>query len=1126
MIIRTEYELNPLGTDVMNPHFSWVSEKNRDRYLQRSYQIIVSCNEGTVWDTGPVTSAASNGIRYEGKPLKPCTEYRVAVYTTGENGEEDTGGAWFETGLMDTSEAGFEGAVWTGAPEKYLSSDRLGVFVLETEITFSPGSKKAGLVFGACDERLENKDRNIYGLSGENYIRYELDLTEEPSLNIFRVGYAPEDSKEVPLARVPLYPYEEQVTGQLIHPLITEENQYLPHKVRLEVPGNGALFYLDGVLTDAQLNPMITGRMLKDVPGEKIPEALKERGMSLRDAVDKRVLNPLGSNDITTFPRLHRCGYYAGAGDTVHFSGIRILNVREPGREILTMDPQGVTLTGINEEGLAEEKQIVKDPSVHSLPMFRRDFTVEDRPVKKARVYVTARGIYDLKINGKALTDSFFNPGLTEYDKRMNYQTYDVTELISAGENGIGLILGSGWWADSQTFTVANVNYFGDREAFLLKLEVTYEDGGRTVITSDPETWTYYGEGPLKYAGFFQGETFDGRRKAEIDDWSLNGCPLKSEKKPVKILPDHIQETWPAGKGGFLREWPELDYLDVKYQGEYQAPVRAAERITAKERFSPRPGVYVYDLQQEIAGVPVIRFKGEAGERAVIRYGEMLYPDLPEYGDMAGMMLTENYRDAESTDYYILSGDPEGEEFRPRFTFHGYRYIEITGVKNAPEAEDVESIQLSSVKAVTGRFETSDSTLNRLMENIRWSMLCNFISIPTDCPQRNERMGWAGDTHIFAKTATYEADMQVFYYRYLEAIRDLQKESGEMPMIAPMGGGFGGITYECAMIFIAHDLYLQYGDRDIVERFYPSMDLWMRHMDEIGMPGDVYVGPINDWLAFDVTDNGIVWNAFYLRSAALMKSYAVLLQKEEDAAYYEGRETLARTYWNDHFVDPETGLMHGADQNPCDTQCAYALGLAYDCFYEKDREQAAAHLARKVRESGYTIRTGFFGTPLLAPQLSEAGYTEDAYQLVLSREFPSWLYPVTQGATTIWERWNSYTKENGFGGNNAMNSFNHYSYGAVLSWIVEHVLGIRPDEEEPGFKHFFLKPEMAVLDYAKGGIETPYGRIESSWEKTEDGYVYRCTIPENTCAELCLSGDTKAEISWTLLSGSYEFTVE
>ena len=602
MVIYVEFEQSPLGTDVGQPHFSWRSSgsekgsdgKNlRSGYLQEGYRITVKDQDRneTVWDSGTVSSSCSSGILYEGKALQPRTVYEVSVETSG-CGYSDSAKTCFETGLMpgresisDTSAKegvpGFGCAKWIGAPEKYLSADRLGVFALETDIEFQEGLKRAGIVFGADDERLKNKNRNIYGLSGENYIRYELDLSAEPKLLIFRVGYAKEDNTDVPFAEVKL---PEEV-------LLPSDTAVSPvFRVRIEVTGNSASCSLNGVIVD-----------------------------------EDRQLNPLGKNDVITFPRLNKIGYYVGAGSTAQFSGIRILNLREPAHEILHMDPEGLTLSGRTRAKAEEQQnspqaeareaalQLFKDPSAHSLPMFRRDFTVGSsagnagsagnsgstpdkasaKTLKKARLYITARGMYDARINGKPVTDTFLNPGLTEYDKRMNYQTYDVTELLNEGQNGIGITLGPAWWADAQTFVVRNVNYFGDREAFLLRLTLTYQDGTEEEIVSDPASWTYYGEGPYLYGSFFMGETLDGTRLSEYLDYSLPGCALISDKAPVELrTPETIHETRMAPVP-FIREWPELSYENVRLQGSEQAPVHEICRLTAKTCFSPREGLMV-----------------------------------------------------------------------------------------------------------------------------------------------------------------------------------------------------------------------------------------------------------------------------------------------------------------------------------------------------------------------------------------------------------------------------------------------------------------------------------------------------------------------------------------------------
>ena len=337
-------------------------------------------------------------------------------------------------------------------------------------------------------------------------------------------------------------------------------------------------------------------------------------------------------------------------------------------------------------------------------------------------------------------------------------------------------------------------------------------------------------------------------------------------------------------------------------------------------------------------------------------------------------------------------------------------------------------------------------------------------------------------------------------------------------------GGFGGITYECAMIFMAWELYQQYGTKDIIEKYYDCMCRWVNLMHQKGLPGQVWVGPINDWLSPEQTDDYLLWNAFYYRSVYLLGCMADALGRQEDAAKYLKHADEVKEYWNRTFVDEATGRMKKSDGSFNDTQCAYALPLVYGVLEDCFREKACGYLAEQIRKKGCTVQTGFFGTGVLNEALSAGGYHELACELMQQTAYPSWLYSVTQGATTIWERWNSYTKENGFGGNNAMNSFNHYSLGSVLSWIYEWVLGIRRDESFPGYRHFTLRPQLQSLDYAEGGFETSYGRIESCWRKTGEGYCYECRIPCNTTADLHLEINGEV-LDRKLKSGKYAFQI-
>lgn len=1077
----------PLGLDVVNPAFSWKLRSKKKNTKQKKMQIMVGKEKDSFefWNSGEVETDQSLNVWYKGKPLQAETRYYVTVRSWNQDDECAECSSWFETGLLNGDISAWDGAQWIGAPEFAVAAEKLSVFVLESTFRIQQGTR-AGIVFGANDERLKDISKNEQQLAGENDIRFVLNIAKKPAvIEIYRRGYNKEDTLERPLYEVKVV---DLVTGK---ELITEENKRDFHTLTVQVEGNGAFTYLDGY---------------------KIDEDVRETSFGKKMIFPRR-LNPLGDFDVTTYPRLCEIGYYVGKDSEVEYQGIRVRNLRKPNAEILTIDTE-------NGKVLKGECLELTNPSCHGLPMLRRNFNVNGK-LKSARLYASARGIYECSLNGKRVSEEYFAPGASQYDHHLMYQTYDVTDMVQQGKNGIGCILASGWWCDSFSFRLYNYNYWGDRPSFLGRLVLIYEDGRREVIVTDTENWQYYGEGPYRYAGFFNGETYDARLEKEYLDFSKTEFTAAELKKPENIQLIHMEEKEGIFPGAMC--WPEMNKQEPQLVGNYQAPVYEIETFSAKSMTEPLPGVYIYDLGQEIAGVPLLKLQGKRGQKITIRYGEMLYPDLPEYKGLCGQMLQANLREASNEDTYICKG--EGTEiYKPRFTFHGFRYIEISGVENAPELEDVQGILLSSVNKITGNFHCDNELLNRFTQNVKYSQYCNFISIPTDCPQRNERMGWMGDTHIFCRTASYQSNVKNFYLRNLQAMKDMQTKEGRLPSIAPFGGGFGGQTYESAMILIVWELYQQYGDSSIIEEYYPAMDLWMDSMKRVGLPGipSLHVNEwLGDWLAPKPADDYLIFNAFHYRNAILMGKFAKIIGNVEGKKKYHEIAEQTKNYWNCMFADQETGITKKADGSICDVQGSYAIGLNCDVFAEKIREKAFAHLERTTREGNYTIQSGFFGTGPINPMLSKGGYQETAQKTITQTSFPSWLYPVTQGATTIWERWNSFTKENGFGGNNSMNSFNHYSLGSVLSWLYENTLGIQRDELQPGYKHFVLKPEMGTFAFAEGGIETPYGRIDAAWKKEEKGYSYKCSIPENTTATVVL-GDNVTEIG----SGEYIFNIE
>jgi len=520
-------------------------------------------------------------------------------------------------------------------------------------------------------------------------------------------------------------------------------------------------------------------------------------------------------------------------------------------------------------------------------------------------------------------------------------------------------------------------------------------------------------------------------------------------------------------------------------------------------------------MGQNLAGVPNIKISGGmAGTKVTMRFAEMLYPDNDlEHG---GTLMLENIRGALATDNYILKGGDE--VIAPRATYHGYRYIEITGLDEL-NLNDVGATVLSSAKNLTADFECSDASINRLYQNIVWSTRANFLSIPTDCPQRNERMGWSGDLSVFAPTASYLWDTDKFLSRHLLALRDIQDPSGRFADIAPIGGGFGGINWGSVGMTVPYELYLQYGDKKVLAEHYDAMksyvDYLERHIKDDGTVDEGTMMQLGDWLGPENSKNDVN----YLLAAAeildvdILQKSAQILGKTSDASHYRNIYNNRKNWFNEKYFDKATHKSWNSEGNLMDTQTSYAVALGNNVLNDTNKNFAEKYLVEaiqrkntdddKVERPAYSLMTGFIGTAKITKALSNAGRSDIAYKLLENHEYPSWLYPVDQGATTIWERLNSYTKANGFGGNNSMNSFNHYSFGAVGAWLYSDSLGIARDENSPGWKHFYLQPQpdfSGGMTFARGHFDSPYGRIESSWKLEGGGVVYNFTVPANTTA--------------------------
>jgi len=1077
--LQVEYRDNPIGIDVAAPRFSWQTSAPAGArgIIQSAYQITVEDPAGsTVWDSGRVSDGRSVDIAYAGVGLKPATRYDWLV-TAWQGKAESSARSWFETGLMnpDGRLSGWEGATWIGGTDadRVLYAQYLPIFDLNYTLTIAPGSHRAAMVLAANDPRLMDPNKNIYQLQNArnaSYFKVELDVTQEPALlKVYRAGYSATDDPGKPLG-----------TFRIKSEVINRSNAHAAHRFSIRDEFGELTLHIDGTDT-ARIN-----------------------------------LNPAGTgHDYLTYGLLCEMGFAVEPGENASFADVAVVNTRAPANTLFHEDLSQSPYRGIYKglrvadgayhvSGGRAGAFIVADPSHGAMPMLRTTFDVRGRKVAAARLYVTARGIYELYLNGKRVGEDYYNPGLTQYDITHLYQTYDVTGLLEPGSNALGAMLGEGWW--SGLLSYGNLwNYFGDRQSLLAKLVLTYEDGAREVVTTNDGTWKYFNAGPVVYSSLDMGEVYDASRDSAVAGWSTSAYDDHAWHNAVKT---------------------DLQFDHLSLVGQIGDPARIYSVIRAQRVTEVRKGVYVYDMGQNVVGVPRLRFEqGEPGRRVTLRVAEMRYPD-------SGMIMTENYRAALSQDQYIMKAG--AQQFQPRFTSHGFQYLEVSGLDVPLPLDQVQAVAISSLHEVTASYESSNAAINRLWSNLVWSNVDNFLTIPTDCPQRNERMGWSGDISVFSRTATYVSNAAPFFERHMRAMRDTQLTSGKFTDIAPIGGGFGGLLWGSAGITVAWESYQQYGDTQLLRDHYAAMAAYIDHLaasidPKTGLSDDVQLG---DWLGPQDGQLGAAFpaTAYHIFDLSIMMKVAAILGHDADVEKYRRMYQERKDFFNRTFVNADKktlGLVGrpvfpGGPPAPgtatfkvADTQTSYAVGLALGAFSDENipymRKALAAAVEREnIDDQGqkrppYSLMTGFIGTAWISKALSDAGRSDLAYRVLQNHQYPSWVYTIDQGATTIWERLNGYTVENGFGGNNSMNSFNHYSFGAVGQWLMAYSLGIQRGES--GFKSFVLQPEpdpTGQMTWARGHYDSPYGRIESEWHVENGKLIYTATVPPNTTATLYL----------------------
>ena len=726
------------------------------------------------------------------------------------------------------------------------------------------------------------------------------------------------------------------------------------------------------------------------------------------------------------------------------------------------------------------EPNIPGDSAGQPAPLLRHTFELK-KVVRSARLYITSHGIYEAYFNGRRVGDQYLTPGWTSYNKRLQYQTYDVTALLTNGKNATGVVLGDGWYRGWLAWE-NNKNVYGTNLALLFQLEVEYGDGTKETVTSN-EQWKN-STGPITRAGIYYGEAYDAR--LEKKDWA-QATFQDANWSAVRILN--------AGKENLV--------------ASYAPPVQKHETFRAIKILKSPNGETIVDFGQNLVGWIKFRVNGKAGDRVVIHHAEVL--------DKHGNFYTENLRAAKQEIQYTLKGGGE-EVYEPRLSFFGFRFIKVEGYPGELRPENVEAIALYSAMKPAGNFSSSHPLINQLQHNIQWGQKGNFVDVPTDCPQRDERLGWTGDAQAFSRTATFNMNVATFFGKWLKDLAADQVDDGRVPFVIPNVLGkdaSASAGWADASTIIPWNIYLAYGDKRILEQQYQSMKAWVGYMEKSSV-NDLWNKGFHfgDWLFYRplddndgraaVTDKYLIAQCFWAHSTQLMINTATVLGKEDDVKHYTESLKRIKDAFLKEYATANGRLVAG-------TQTAYVLALNFDMFPENLRSQAAARLAQNVKDYGNHLTTGFLGTPYLCDVLTRFGYTEVAYNLLLQETYPSWLYPVKMGATTIWERWDGIKTDSTFQ-TPGMNSFNHYAYGAIGDWMYRTVAGLQ--ESAPGYKEILIAPKPGgKLTYASAELITLYGPAKSSW-KIENGlFKLAVIIPANTSATIVLPNAAAEKIT-------------
>lgn len=1087
--LRTNSMQNPIGTGPL-PSFSWKTKSDEYGVMQSAYKIELSRTENfsdIIFDSGKINSDLSANVAYNGTPLKSSTRYywRVCLWFGEEKILSES--AYFETGLAKFP----SNAEWIGNPVKTLNPS--GVYEYKIGVRCMPiDNAPVGIAFSARDK--------------DNYILLTADLSEK---------------------RVTVCEYCDNAwDGENARPCVTTLADADNPKIPLSA---------DGEYTTIEITVLLHSLSVT-VNGESV--------------IDNAEVMPKNTHFKPQKGALYSWGFKQTDG-AVMYKGASVSALSDGEWHVLKQydfaeNPRTVLGTSVDGAILVKNEFNIESP-VPAINVFKT-FDIR-KTLKRARLYASARGFYEAYINGARVNTDFYNPGFTDYRKRIQYQTYDVTNFLKNGKNTLGAVVAKGYYTGHVGYNPPMI--YGKNTSFIANLLIEYTDGTTQNIVTDG-TWRFIDAGAVMDADFLHGERYDARLEFSMDNLSDENTAACGVYKYPRFA---------DSSNGTVENEP----FELSAQMGGAAKV---ERVLKPVAMTQIPsGHFVYDMGQNMVGTVRIRARGKKGMSIKLRYGEMCYK--------SGEIYIQNLRSAYNTDVYVFKGDKNGEMFMPTFTSHGFRYVEISGEGCALGSEDIENMIISveglvitNTREVTGGFECSNALVNKLQENIQWGQRGNSLLVFTDCPQRNERMGWTGDIQVFAKTAAYNMNVRAFTDKWLLDLRDAQllyNRDGAVPDTAPLGGdnradGCGG--WGDAAVIVPWQMYLAYGDVRILEENYDMMVSWVDYQSRpdrqnrglrtvcgkaVPEKSDLSSKPFlqvqqrrGDHLTFDPSTPYILSaTAYAAHSADILAKTAEILKKTDDAQKYRTRfenikeafceawvcEDGSIAYWGemssvtpqgkiayalDGSIPSETYYSDSADSLHHPSQTAYALALDFDLIPPKKRARAAFCYKRAIERSGGKLSVGFLGISHLESALTKTGLIDTAFSLLVQEQFPSWLYSVKNGATTIWERWNSYVAETDTFGDVSMNSFNHYSYGAIGEWLFSAVLGINTSEEcgETGFKHIILTPHIgAPLTYARGYYDSIYGRIVSEWETEKNKCVYRCEIPPNTFARVYLPTD-------------------